>query len=60
MGHITQAKELLAREETCKHPPERLFSWMAEDCTGKYLCIGCCECGKTWEKLFPKERRKRT
>lgn len=54
MGHQTKVRELLAKEENCKHPPDRLFSWMAKDSTGEYLCIGCCECGKTWENPFKK------
>ena len=41
----------LRPENKCKHRPERLFSWMAQG----YLCAGCCDCGKTWEKIFPKK-----
>jgi len=29
-------------ETGCKHPPKRLYSWIAADGT---LCVGCCECG---------------
>lgn len=29
--------------DNCKHPPQRLFSWLTYDNT---LCIGCCDCGE--------------
>lgn len=29
-------------QETCSHPPTRLFAWYANDGT---LCVCCCECG---------------
>ncbi len=35
------------RANKCKHPPHRLYSWVALDLDGKQtiLCVGCCECG---------------
>lgn len=32
----------------CKHPPDRLWAWMARDDTvpgGELFCVTCCVCG---------------
>ena len=34
---------ILLHQESCKHPPNRVFAWTAYDNT---LCSGCCNCGK--------------
>ena len=37
------------KDNKCKHPPARYYSWFAYNYrTGKkdILCIGCCDCGE--------------
>lgn len=30
----------------CPHPPDRLYSWWAEDAKGRSLVVACCQCGE--------------
>ena len=44
--------------ETCKHPADRLFAWMARDGTapgGLVLCVACCDCGQVLQGAAEQE-----
>lgn len=40
---------------TCKHPPSRCYAWIVPEIHNephgpRVLCVGCCDCGATWER----------
>jgi hypothetical protein len=46
----------------CRHRPERLYTWTAPAIAnrpeqGSVLCVVCCDCGQTWEKLQKSARK---
>lgn len=30
---------------------KRTYGWVAEDCFGAWMCVGCCDCGWSGTKL---------
>ncbi len=40
-AHAEEPPPFESVKAPCKHPPTRLYSWLADD----VLCVGCCDCG---------------
>lgn len=40
--HTKRPRGLYKKPPVCKHPPARIYAWIAYDGT---FCAGCCDCG---------------
>ena len=36
--------------ELCLHPVLRQYGWVIDDPGEPVLCVGCCDCGRSWVK----------